>query len=76
MFKDIVVRRYLLSIGGKVNKYVIAIGERNKVDQYILSKFGASSIVSSEDLDGSPVILPDLTDESTETNMLNKIFYV
>jgi hypothetical protein len=76
MFKDIVVRRYLISIKGRFNKYVIAIGERNDLDKYIASKFGVDSISSSEDLDGSPIILPSLTDESTESNMLNKIFYV
>lgn len=76
MFKDIVVRRYLLSFNKGFSKYVIAIGERSEVDKYILTKFGANSIASSEDLDGSPIILPDLTDENTETNMLNKIFYV
>lgn len=75
MFKDIVVRRYLISLKGGFNKYVIAVGERNELDKYIISKFGPSSVSSSEDLDGSPVILPSLTDEGTEINMLNKIFY-
>lgn len=75
MFKDIVVRRYLLTLGRGSCKYVIAIGERNELDKYIMSKFGASSIASSEDLDGTPVILPGLTDENTESNMLNKIMY-
>lgn len=76
MFKDIVVRRYLLSLNRGFSKYIIAVGERSELDNYIKSKFGANSIASSEDLDGSPIILPNLTDENTETNMLNKIFYV
>lgn len=75
MFKDIVVRRYLLTIGNGGSKYVIAIGERNDLDKYIMSKFGPNSIASSEDLDGTPVILPNLTDENIEINMLNKILY-
>lgn len=76
MFKDIVVRRYLISLGGKSSTFVTVIGERGKVDSYVAEKFGVSNISSSEDIDGLPIIHPDLTTESIESNMLNKIYYI
>lgn len=76
MFKDIVVRRYLVRPGGKMGVYVIMVGERDKVDKYIVEKFGLSNISTSEDLDGYPIIHPDLTTEENESNMLNKILYL
>lgn len=75
MVKNIIARRYLLSINGRFNKYVIVIGERDKLDEYVVSKFGYKSISSSEDLDGYPILTNDVTDESTESVLLNNIFY-
>lgn len=75
MFKDIVVRRYLISLGGKSNTFITVIGERDKVDSYVAEKFGVSNISSSEDIDGLPIIHPDLTTEPIVSNMLNKIYY-
>lgn len=76
MFKDIVVRRYLISLGGKSNTFITVIGERDKVDSYVAEKFGVSNISSSEDIDGLPIIHPDLTTEPIVSNMLNKIYYI
>lgn len=71
----IVAKRYILSLRGGGTQ-VIVVGERERLDNYIASKFGASNISSVEELDGAAVVHPDLLkNENQETIMLNSIYY-
>lgn len=74
MNNNIIVKRYLIMLGG-AGKYILAVGDRAKLDNYIASKFGAVNIASGEELDGSPVIHSDLTNEATESILLNNVVY-
>lgn len=72
----IVAKRYILSFKRGGGAQVIIIGERDKLDSYIASKFGPTSISSVEELDGIAVVHPDLLkDENQETIMLNSVYY-
>lgn len=73
----VVAKRYLISFKNGGGQYIIAIGDRNKLDRYIAEKFGAINISSSEELDGAPIIHPDLIkNENLESQMLNQVYYM
>lgn len=72
----IVAKRYILSFKRGGGAQVILIGDRNKLDEYVASKFGVTSISSVEELDGIALIHPELLkDENQETIMLNSVYY-
>lgn len=74
MFKNIVAKRYFLTLNGS-GKYIIGVGVSDEIDKYVAEKFGSRNISSIETLDGTPIIQSSLTDESTESNMLNRVYY-
>lgn len=72
----IVAKRYFISFKSGGGEYIIAVGERNSLDRYIAEKFGPMNIGSSEELDGVPVVHPDLLkNETLESQMLNQVYY-
>lgn len=73
----IVAKRYLISFKNGGSQYIIAVGDRTKLDRYIAEKFGAINISSSEELDGAVVIHSGLIkDENLEIQLLNQVYYM
>lgn len=72
----IVAKRYILSFRRGGSAQVIVTGERDKLDEYVASKFGVTSISSVEELDGIALIHHDvIKDENLESQLLNSVYY-
>lgn len=59
----VVAKKYTILVNNHgVN--VIAVGEKSVLEDYMISNFGPKNVISSEELDGSVLIHPDLLSNS------------